>query len=170
MFEVGTADFAVYEDAVEFVGMAQLKLPDKNQKVVTLSGAGIGGDVEVPIIGHYDPMTLEMDFRNYSPRVARLREHRAHTIECRVAQQAEDRMQGQIVTESVKHVFVLIPKSASGGTIAPASPSDTKLSFAVRYWATYVDGVKLDEIDQLGRVDIVAGIDYDEPVRKALGK
>ena len=170
MFEVGTIDFAIYEDVEEFVGMASLKLPDKNQKVITMSGAGIGGDVEVPVNGHYDAMNLDMVFRNYSPRVARLREHRRHTIECRVAQQVEDRLNGQVVIEAVKHVFVLIPKSASGGNIAPASSSDTTISFSVRYWATYVDGVLMDEIDQLNRIDVINGIDYDAPVRKALGK
>lgn len=55
-------------------------------------------------------------------------------------------------------------------SIAPASPSDMEIEFSVRYWATYVDGVKMDEIDQLNRVDIINGIDYDAPVRKALGK
>jgi P2 family phage contractile tail tube protein len=170
MFEVGTIDFAVYEDADEFVGMASVKLPDKNQKVIIMNGAGIGGDVEVPVNGHYDAMNMDMNFRNYSPRVARLREHRRHNIELRIAQQNEDRIAGQIVTDEVKHVFVVIPKSASGGTVAPAAPGDMSVAFSVRYWATYVNGQKVDELDQLNRIDIVNGIDYDAPVRKALGK
>ena len=170
MFEVGTIDFAVYEDADEFVGMASVKLPDKIQKVITMNGAGIGGDVEVPVNGHYDAMTLEMTFRNYSPRVARLREHRRHNIELRVAQQNEDRIAGQVVTDAVKHVFVGIPKSATGGTVAPATAGDMTVAYSVRYWATFVNGTKVDELDQLNRIDIVNGIDYDAPVRKALGK
>ena len=170
MFEVGTIDFATYEDADEFLGMASVKLPDKNQKTIAINGAGIGGDVEVPVNGHYDAMTLEMVFRCYTPRVARLREHRRHNIELRIAQQNEDRVAGQIVTDAVKHVFVVIPKSASGGTVAPASPGDMTVAFSVRYWATYVNGVKVDELDQFNRIDVVNGIDYDAPVRKALGK
>jgi len=169
-FEVGIIDFAVYEDADEFIGMASVTLPDKNQKAITINGAGIGGDVEVPINGHYDAMTMDMSFRAYSPRVARLREHRIHQIELRIAQQNEDRVSGQIVTDAVKHVLVVIPKSASGGTVAPASSGDGKISFSVRYWATYINGAKLDEIDQLNRVDVINGVDYDEPVRRALGK
>ncbi len=170
MFEVGTIDFAVYEDSDEFLGIASAKLLDKNQKVISMNGAGIGGDVEVPIVGHYDAMTLELVFRNYSHRVARLRQHEIHTLELRVAQQNEDRVKGQIVTDAVKHVFRVVPKSASGGNIAPASPSDTTLVFSVRYWATYINGKLVDEIDQLNRVDVVNGIDYDAPVRRALGK
>jgi len=170
MIDVGTIDFAVYEDSIEFIGIAETTLPDKNQKVMTMNGAGIGGDVEVPVNGHYDAMTLSLAFRAYTPRMASLREQRVHIIELRVAQQNEDRVAGQVVTEGVKHVFQAIPKSASGGNIKPASPSDTTIAFSVRYWATFYDGVLLEEIDPLNRIDVINGIDYNEPVRRALGK
>jgi P2 family phage contractile tail tube protein len=170
MIEVGTIDFAVYEGSDEFVGMASCKLPDKNQKVISMEGAGIGGTVEVPVIGHYDAMSMELDFRNYSARVARLREHRLHQSELRVSQQVEDQANGEKVSVPVKHVITGRPKSASGGTVAPAAPSDTKIVLAVRYWATYINGEKVDEIDQLNRVDVVNGVDYNADVRAALGK
>ena len=170
IIDIGTIDFAVYEDSTEFIGIANTVLPDKNQKVITLNGAGIGGDIEVPINGHYDAMTMTLKFQSYTPRMASLREHRIHILEVRVAQQSEDRVAGQVVTEGVKHVFKAIPKSASGGTVAPASPSDTTISFSVRYWATFFNGKLLEEFDPLNRKDIINGIDYDEPVRRALGK
>ena len=170
MFGVGTIDFAVYEDSVEFLGMASVTLPDKSQKVATVSGAGIGGDVEVPIVGHYDAMTVTLAFPVYTKRIAQLREHRTHQLELRVAQQAEYPVTGTLVTDSVKHVFMVVPKKASGGTVAPAAPNDATIEFSVRYWATFINGEKVDEIDQLNRVDIVNGIDYNAEVRKALGK
>lgn len=170
MYGVGTIDFAVYEDAVEFIGKASVQLPDKNQKVIVINGAGIGGDIEVPIVGHYDAMTMTLAFRAYDEKVARLREHRRHNLELRIAQQAEDPVSGTLVTVPIKHVIVVIPKSASGGTIAPATSGDCNLTFSVRYWATYIDGKKVDELDPLNRIDIVNGIDYNEPVRRALGK
>jgi P2 family phage contractile tail tube protein len=170
MLEVGTIDFAVYEGSDEFVGIASVTLPDKNQKAIKMSGAGIGGEVDVPITGQYEAMSMDMSFRNYSSRVARLREHRRHTIELRVAQQNEDTTSGQLVTDAVKHVMIVVPKSASGGTVAPATSGDMKINFSVRGWETYINGKLLDAVDPLNRVDIVNGIDYNAPVRKALGK
>ena len=170
MFDVGIIDFAVFEGSDEFVGMGSVKLPDKNQKVVSMSGAGIGGDVEVPISGHYDAMSVEMSFRTYSERVAVLREHRLHTIELRAAQQHEDPVTGELDVSEVKHVMVVVPKGASGGTVAPASASDITLAFSVRYWATFINGKKVDEIDQLNRIDVINGVDYNAAVRKALGR
>lgn len=170
MFEVGTIDYSVYEDATEFVGIANVQLPEKVQKSITMNGSGIGGDVEVPIRGSYDAMTLTISFRTFSEKVAALREPRRHQIELRIAQQSEDPINGTTPVNAVKHVFIGVPKSASGGTVAPASAADCNVTFSVRYWATYVDGKKVDEIDQLNRVDIVNGIDSNDPVRKALGK
>ena len=170
MYEVGTIDFAVYEDATEFVGMASVTMPDKNQKVITMNGAGIGGDVEIPIVGHYDAMTLTLAFRTYTSKLAKLREHRRHNIELRVAQQNEDPVTGKLITDAVKHVFVVVPKSASGGTVAPAAAGDGNIVFSVRYWATFINNKRVDEIDQLNRIDVVNGVDYNAEVRKALGK
>jgi P2 family phage contractile tail tube protein len=170
MFEVGTIDFAVYEGGDEFLGIASVTLPEKNQKVITMSGASIGGDVDVPIAGHYDAMTMTMAFRTYTERAARLREHRRHQIELRVAEQNEDPVSGELNTTAIKHVLVLVPKSASGGEVAPAAPGNVSLTFSVRYWATYVEGRKVDEIDQFNRIDVINGVDYDAPVRRALGK
>lgn len=42
--------------------------------------------------------------------------------------------------------------------------------FAVRYWATYIDGKKVREIDPLNFICLIDGTDYLADVRKALGK
>lgn len=51
-FDESVINFAVYEDGVEYVGMAGVTLPNLSAIVQTLSGAGIAGNVEVPVLGH----------------------------------------------------------------------------------------------------------------------
>ena len=51
-FDESVINFAVYEDGVEYVGMATATLPNLSAIVQTLSGAGIAGNVEVPGQGH----------------------------------------------------------------------------------------------------------------------
>ena len=168
--EIGTIDFEVYEDGDAFVGLAEVTLPTKTQKSISLEGAGIGGTVTVPMQGQYDAMEMAMKFRTYSQRVARLREPRKHTIDLRVAQQNEDPVTGTMKVVAVKHVMVVVPLSQSGGNVKPAAPSDTEVKVTVRYWATYVDGKKVDEIDQFNRINVINGVDYNAQVRKALGQ
>ena len=84
-FDESVINFAVYEDSVEYVGMAGVTLPNLAAIVQTLSGAGIAGN-------------------------------------------------------------------------------------SVRYWATYIDGAKVREIDPLNFICEVNGVDYLADVRKAIGK
>ena len=136
-------NFKVYEDSVEYVGMAQATLPDLTALTQSISGAGIAGNVESVILGHFDAMTLGLNFRTVTDQSVKLSEPRRHTIDLRVAQQDEDVVAGKVVVRAVKHILVVIPKSDKGGSVAPAAPSNGSGEYAVRYWATYIDGKKI---------------------------
>lgn len=163
-------NFAVYEDSVEMLGMAKATLPDLTWLTQNISGAGIGGNVEAVILGHSDAMTLGLNFRTTSEHAIKLSEPRRHNIDLRIAQQGEDTVAGKVKVQPVKHIFVVIPKTDKGGSVAPAASTDGSGEYAVRYWATYIDGKKVREIDPLNYICIINGIDYLADVRKALGK
>ena len=169
-FDESVINFAVYEDGVEYVGMAGVTLPNLSAIVQTLSGAGIAGNVEVPVLGHYDVMSLTLNFRTTTEQSVRLPEPRRHNIDLRAAQQIEDTVAGEVKVQSIKHVLVVVPKTDTGGTIAPAAPTNGSGEYSVRYWATYIDGAKVREIDPLNFICVVNGVDYLADVRKAIGK
>lgn len=169
-FDESVINFAVYEDSVEYVGMAGVTLPNLAAIVQTLSGAGIAGNVEVPVLGHYDVMSLTLNFRTTTEHSVRLSEPRRHNIDLRMAQQIEDTVAGEVKVQSIKHVLVVVPKTDTGGTVAPAAPTNGSGEYSVRYWATYIDGAKVREIDPLNFICKVNGVDYLADVRKAIGK
>ncbi len=169
-FDESVINFAVYEDSVEYVGMAGATLPNLAAIVQTLSGAGIAGNVEVPVLGHYDVMSLTLNFRTTTEHSVRLSEPRRHNIDLRMAQQIEDTVAGEVKVQSIKHVLVVVPKTDTGGTVAPAAPTNGSGEYSVRYWATYIDGAKVREIDPLNFICEVNGVDYLADVRKAIGK
>lgn len=169
-FDESVINFAVYEDSVEYVGMAGVTLPNLAAIVQTLSGAGIAGNVEVPVLGQYDVMSLTLNFRTTTEHSVRLSEPRRHNIDLRMAQQIEDTVAGEVKVQSIKHVLVVVPKTDTGGTVAPAAPTNGSGEYSVRYWATYIDGAKVREIDPLNFICEVNGVDYLADVRKAIGK
>ena len=169
-FDESVINFAVYEDSVEYVGMAGVTLPNLAAIVQTLSGAGIAGNVEVPVLGHYDVMSLTLNFRTTTEHSVRLSEPRRHNIDLRMAQQIEDTVAGEVKVQSIKHVLVVVPKTDTGGTVAPAAPTNGSGEYSLRYWATYIDGAKVREIDPLNFICEVNGVDYLADVRKAIGK
>ncbi|MEN6437020.1 MAG: phage major tail tube protein [Syntrophobacter sp.] len=163
-------NFAVYEDSVEYVGMAKVSLPDLTALTQTITGAGVAGNVEAIILGHFEAMTLGLNFRTTTEQAIKLSEPRRHTIDLRVAQQIENTVAGTVDVQSIKHLFVVVPKKDAGGSIAPAAPTDGSGEYAVRYWATYIDGVKKREIDPFNFICFVDGTDYLADVKKVLGK
>ena len=163
-------DFKVYEDKTEYLGVAQVGLPDIAYITQTITGAGIAGNVEAVLIGMMDVMSTTMQFRSCTDAAAKLAKPIAHQIDLRVAEQYWNSLGGQRVVQADKYVLKIIPKKTSPGNVTPASPADANGEYSTYYYAAFKDGKKLWEIDPYNYICIIDGVDYMEPVRKALGK
>jgi len=100
MVDQAVINFACYEDAKDFLGLASVTLPDVDFIVATVSGAGIAGNVEAPIIGHMNAMTAQLKFRTFSAESLKLLEPREHNIDLRAPQQVYDPIAGVYKTPS----------------------------------------------------------------------
>ena len=163
-------DFKVYEDKNEYLGVAQVGLPDIAYITQTITGAGIAGNVEAVLIGMMDVMTTTMQFRSCTDAAAKLAKPIAHQIDLRVAEQYWDSVGGQRVVQADKYVMKIIPKKTAAGNVTPASPADANGEYSTYYYAAYKDGKQLWEIDPHNYICVIDGVDYMAPVRKALGK
>ncbi|MDY5477846.1 MAG: phage major tail tube protein [Enterocloster clostridioformis] len=163
-------NFALYEDATEYLGMAEVTFPEISNLAEEINGAGIAGNVEAVVIGHLKAMTTTLTFRTVTAAAVKLNEPRVHNIDCRVAQQNYNTRTAQTSTSSVKHILKLFPKKFAPGKAAVASTADASGEYATRYYAMYLDGKKVVEVDPLNFIYMVNGKDYLADVRKALGK
>ncbi|MCC8080173.1 MAG: phage major tail tube protein [Lachnospiraceae bacterium] len=163
-------NFAVYEDDTEFCGMAEATLPDLSSLTETISGAGIAGNFEIPIIGHFDAMSLTLNFRTHTEESLNLCKPGYHTIQLYEAVQNSNRTAGTLDVKQARHVFKVIPKTYKAGKVAPAESAGASGEYAVHYWATYIDGDKVLEVDPENFICEMDGTDYLADVRSALGK
>lgn len=163
-------NFAVYEDGTEYYGMASVQMPTLSNLTQSLSGAGISGNIEEVVLGHQDAMTVTLNFHTTTPQSIALLEPRRHTIDLRIANEEEDPVTNALTVPSEKHVMVVIPKTHNVGQIAPAQPTNASGEYAVRYWATWLNGEKVREIDPMNFIYTVNGADYLADVRRAMGK
>lgn len=161
--------YKVYEDATKYIGTSTVTMPSLTAITSPLSGAGIAGNVETIVPGYYDAMSVTLNFRTATREAMALAEPRVHHLEFRVIQQIEDSAAGELAQQHVKHVMRVVPKSTGGGTLAPVSPGDISGEYAVRYWAIYIDGKKVQEIDPLNHICIINGKDYLAASNKFLG-
>lgn len=118
--ENGVTNFAVYEDATEYYGMAEVTLPEITQISEEVKGAGIAGAFDGTFVGHLEAMSLipEFPFRHYG-RYQTGRAAQCHQLDLRAAQQSWDNSTGRYVQQAVKHVLVVNPKKFAPGKLAP---------------------------------------------------
>ena len=162
--------FAVYEDATEYYGMSEVTLPEISNLTEEISGAGMGGKVEAVILGAIEAMTTTLNFRTVTKNAIKLHEPREHKSDFRVAQQNKNTTKGVTEVGRVKHLLTLTPKKLNPGKVATASAAEVSGEYATTYFATYIDGKKMLEIDPLNYIYFVNGKDWLADVRKALGK
>lgn len=162
-------NFELYEDAVNQLGLAKVKLPSIMYQFISTSGAGLMGNLDVPLIGMIEAMEAEIDFQSPTGSAVNLMTPEKHLLDLRIAEEYWDVGQAEAGVWADKYVMLVMPKGHDPGTIAPAASADTNNKYAVYYFAGYRDGVKLFEVDKRSMKCIINGKDYMEPVRKALG-
>ncbi len=169
--DAGIINYAVYEDGSEFMGIANVTLPDQVNKTLAVNGAGIAGDVNMPIPGHKEAMTCTISFRNAPEAAYKLCESRRHILDLRVAHEDFDTTAGQIKVKPHKHILEVIPTKMTGGTLAPSAAQAASGEYSVISIKTYIDGKLVLDFDPMRWRDVDAsGNDNLAAVRSALGK
>jgi P2 family phage contractile tail tube protein len=162
-------NFRVYDDGNDLLGVASVDLPELSAMTDTVSGAGVAGEVESPVLGHFGSMETTITWRTIEPAAMKLAEQGAHPVEVRGSQQSYDAASGKVSTVPVRAVLRLIPKSISLGTFEPGSTTDTETTFETVYIKLYVDKKAIVEIDKYNFKCVINGVDYLEKVREDLG-
>ena len=162
-------NFEVFAAGNRKLGMADVTLPSIEYKTATLSGAGIGGEIEMPTPGQTSSMELEINWRTLNDDAAKLLAMKAQDLELRGANENYDAATGEIVVEAVKINVRGLPKKGDLGSFKPADHTDTKTTLELTYFKMTVDGKRTVEIDKLNYIHYVDGTDYMDAVKKALG-
>ena len=162
--------FELYEDGNNYMGLTQATLPNIAFLVQQISGAGMNGNIDVPIAGMLEAMELSLNFRSPTDAAKSLAAPKSHHLDLSVAVQYWDNVGAEYGIEADKYVMVTRPKAMNPGNIQPATPAVTANTFSVVYYAGYKDGQKIWEVDPTNYICTVDGVDYFAPIRKALGK
>ena len=134
-------NFRIYGDGNDMLGTANLTLPKLNAMTDTVTGAGIAGEVEVPVRGNFKSTELQAKWRTIDPNAAKLFTQTSHDIDCRGAFQVQD----------------------------PATMTDTTTSFECLYLKLTINGKVVMELDKLNCVCKIGDTDLMAEVREALG-
>jgi len=162
-------NFRVYEDGNDLLGVADLELPSLEAMTETVKGAGIAGEVESPVLGHFGSMTCTINWRTIVRPIVHLAEPRVHNLDFRGASQVYNAATGEYRVQSVRVSTRALPKKTQLGKLDVGANADASNEFEVVYLKVTIDGKKLVEIDKYNYICYINGTDYLKKVRQALG-
>jgi hypothetical protein len=162
-------NFRVYNDAENMLGVADVTLPTIAAITQTVSGAGIAGEVDQPVMGHYGSMTTSINFRTVTRSIIELSATTTHNIEVRGSIQVEDAGGGGIKSVPLRVAMTVVPKSTDLGSVAMGSTMDASGEYEVRRIKVWYDGTAVREIDKFNYIDKTGDTDILDSVREHLG-
>jgi P2 family phage contractile tail tube protein len=162
-------NFRVYNEGNDCLGIATVDLPEIQAMSDTVSGAGIAGEVESPIIGHFSSMTTTFTWRTIEKLAMKLCVQKAHTVDVRGSEQVYDAANGQYTSVAVRATMKIVPKNVTLGSFEPGATTDTEQEFEVLYLKLYVDGKAMIEIDKYNFKSVFGDTDALSKVRADLG-
>ena len=160
-------NFRVYNASNDLLGIATVDLPEIEAMSDTVSGAGIAGEVESPVLGHYSSMTTTFTWRTIETAAMNLCKPKAHAVEVRGSQQVYDAASGSYESVPVRATMRITPKTVTLGTFEPGATTDTEQEFEVTYLKLFVNKKAVVEIDKynyiakFGDEDALAGVRAD---------
>lgn len=162
-------NFRVYQDGHDLIGVADVTLPKLEAMTETVKGAGVAGEVDSPVIGHYNSMELELNWRTLEKPNVMLASPKGVHLDLRGAQQVYDSTKGVYMVKPVKAVIQGIPKSTELGKLDVGTTSDTKNTIEVNYLKVTINKETVLELDKYNYICNIGGTDFLTDVREALG-
>ena len=163
-------NFAVYLEGDERLGIADVTLPKLQAMTETVKGAGIAGEIDSPTLGHWQSMTLGINWRTLDRPGVSIGMQKIHQLDIRAANQVFETTAGRYSAQAVKLVVKAIPKMLDFGKLDVGATSGTATEHELTYMKLTIDGNDIMEIDKYNYICVINGEDYLAEVRSALGK
>lgn len=164
-----TIRFDFTDDGVEVKGAGSVSLPTIEQKTTTVSGSGIMGEYETPILGQLNAMELVIDLTHVEPAAAaRLKRPGIHEIVVYIAYQMRETTTDEILVQKERVSIRCKHKTAAEGTVNSDGDDNGSAAYSVSVYKKYVNGELTCDVEPLNSIYLWNGVDYYAPVRAAL--
>lgn len=163
-------NFSVYLDGEDMLGVAEATIPTFESMTETVKGAGIAGEFDSIVLGHFGSTTIELNWRNVTDSAIKLLKPVAHNLDLYGALQDYDAGAGKYVVRQIHIYCKAVPKNLNLGKLSVGEEGDSSTEFELHYLLVERDGVRRIEMDKFNYIFWIDGVDYLAEVRKALGK
>ena len=161
-------NFNAYHNGNKMIGVSgSITLPSFDAITETISGAGILGEYESSVVGHYGSMTQEVPFRILDIDIFSLMDPSALVdLTFRASAQSTVKATGAIDYNGMRVVERGRLKGFTPGTLELGKQMNAKITMELLYILIEVGGKTMLEYDKLNPRFVVNGRDLLEKVRK----
>jgi hypothetical protein len=163
-------NFEVYAaGTTQFLGKATVDLPNFQAMTETLSGAGIAGEIESVVLGHFASMIAKFAFRTVTREQLLMLAPVFRAFDIRGSIQEQDSMRGAVTTQALVLDCRGQVKNLVMGRMEPGKVMGSEFDLEIHRVAIKLAGEPLIELDKLNYRFVVGGFDYLASVRRDLG-
>jgi len=159
----------LYNEGQRMVGIqSEVTLPNLEPITETITGAGIAGELEVWVPGHFGPIPIEVPFRMAHEDAFELLAPGKKILVLRSAIMSEDLSTGKDVLQGQKVTIAGNPKGIDLGKVSPGKAGESKVTLDATYLKVEIDNKVMLEIDKINMIYVVNGVDYLEEHRNLI--
>lgn len=162
-------NFMCYDEGNQMLGITDVSLPTLSYITDEIQGAGIAGTIDSPVIGHFQSLTITINWRSLIAENITFLAPRTYLFDFRGSVQIYDQNTGEFPTKAIKVVVNCKPKQFTLGDLNTASQMGTNGEFELTYIKVSIDGQEKVEIDKINFICRIDGIDYLAKVRQDIG-
>lgn len=162
-------NYNAYDETEKLVGVtAEVTLPNFEAMTETISGAGIAGEYESTIPGHFSSQVIEISFRTLMDKSFSLMKNSGRPLVLRAAQQSYDVAQGRSQNRPLKITIKYQAKGLNLGTLSVGGMTESTNVLEVLYIKIEENGRTMLEYDKLNFVFVVDGEDLLGEIRRMI--
>lgn len=165
-----TINYNVYRDGTKFLGTSTIDLPEFAPVSDALKGAGILGEVEMPVIGQIGSTSVTLNWNAIALEGIELMTTKRISLDLRSAQQIFDPNSGGLSPEAVRISIRGMTKTNNLGSLEPGTAAGGSTEIELHYIKILIGGKEVLEIDKFNSIYRVNGVDEYAEVRAALGE
>ncbi|HAS88812.1 MAG TPA: phage tail protein [Desulfovibrio sp.] len=164
-----TTEYNVYLGGGEPLGVATVELPNFESVSETLSGAGLGGEVEAAVTGLFKPMSCKLTFNKKTSNYAKLLTPVGHELDLRASVQGLNSESGAYEHDPERIALRTLPKKFTLGKFEVGKAQENEVEFEIVYVKLIVNGEEYLEFDKFNYIFVVDGTDYMSDIRRNIG-
>lgn len=160
----------VYDSGKNLLGVSDVELSDLEFMSESIAGLGIGGELDLPVLGLFKSLTMTLKWHSTCPEAMQLLAPKAHQLAIYASIQNWQYDDGSFAPAPCRVSTRALPKKSGIGKFEPGKKMEPESEFEIYYLKMAISGSDVLELDKVNNKCVINGTDYLATVRSHLGQ